>query len=63
MCPVTGVHTQHVENFNNKIMLKIKEMKGLTDTGRDFLLVNFVFWTLLRMFFIKILELFVFNFI
>ncbi|KCZ75580.1 hypothetical protein H311_03441, partial [Anncaliia algerae PRA109] len=32
--PVAGVHTQHVESFNNKVKSKIKEMKGLTDEGR-----------------------------
>ncbi|KCZ76675.1 hypothetical protein H311_02322 [Anncaliia algerae PRA109] len=32
--PVTGVHTKHVESFNNKLKSKIKEMKGLNDEDR-----------------------------
>lgn len=43
VCPVTGVHTQHCESFNNKIMLKIKEMKGLNAIGRDLFCNAFLF--------------------
>jgi transposase-like protein len=41
--PVSGVHTQFVESFNNKIMLKIKEMKGLNATGRSLFTKEFCF--------------------
>lgn len=43
VCPDTGVHTQNVESFNNKLMLKIKEMKGLNDVGRTLFIDEFCF--------------------
>lgn len=43
VCPNTGVHTQQVESFNNKLMLKIKEMKGLNDVGRSLFIDEFCF--------------------
>lgn len=43
VCPITGVHTQNVESFNNKIMLKVKEMKGLNVVGRDLFTTAFCF--------------------
>lgn len=39
----TGVHTQNVESYNNKIKLGIKKMKGLTNTGRISYLLEFLF--------------------
>jgi len=38
--PVRGVHIQNVESYNNKIKLKIKELRGLKEGDRaDFLLL------------------------
>ncbi|KCZ77086.1 hypothetical protein H311_01907, partial [Anncaliia algerae PRA109] len=45
---VTGVNTQHVESFNNKLKSKIKEMKGLTDEGRRLFLQEFMFLDLFK---------------
>lgn len=42
VCPQTGVHTQQVESYNNKIKLGIKKMKGLTQTGRENYLIEFM---------------------
>ena len=46
--PVTGVHTQNVESFNNKIKRKIKSMNGLDDTGRKLFLQEFMFIDLFK---------------
>ncbi|KCZ78281.1 hypothetical protein H311_00688 [Anncaliia algerae PRA109] len=46
--PVTGVYTQHVESFNNKLKSKIKEMKGLTDESIRLLLQEFMFLDLFK---------------
>lgn len=43
LCPSTGIHTQHVESWNNKLKLKIKEMKGLTRIGRNNFVTEFCF--------------------
>lgn len=43
VCPVTGVHTQHVESNNNKLKRAIKEANGLTSVGRELLILEFMF--------------------
>ena len=32
MNPVTGVHTQHVESYWNRVKIKFKRMRGVQDT-------------------------------
>lgn len=41
-CPTTGVHTQYVESFHNKIVGKTKEIKGLNDI-RIIIMLYFTF--------------------
>lgn len=43
VCPITGVHSQHVESYNNKVMLKVKEKKGMTKEGRKLFVDAFNF--------------------
>lgn len=43
VCPVTGIHTQHVESFNNKLKLFIKSQRGCYDTKRIELCQYFTF--------------------
>lgn len=38
----TGVNTQAVESYNNKVKRKIKEVLGLVDGARDLFLVEFM---------------------
>jgi len=33
--PESGVHTQHVESYNNKIKAKIKSMRGIDEDKRE----------------------------
>jgi hypothetical protein len=44
----TGVHTQNVESYNNKLKLGIKKMKGLADKGRLSYLDEFMFLDLFK---------------
>jgi len=46
--PVTGVHTQNVESFNNKIKRKIKSMNGLDDNSCKMFLQEFMFLDLFK---------------
>lgn len=41
--PLTGVHTQHVESFNNKIKTNIKNQKGVIKDVRPRFLTFFIF--------------------
>lgn len=41
--PQTGVHTQHVESYNNRLKYKIKQMKGLSLVQREDFLFDFMF--------------------
>jgi transposase-like protein len=41
--PHTGVHTQNVESYNNRLKLKIKQMKGLTLDQRKVFLKDFMY--------------------
>jgi hypothetical protein len=41
--PIDGTHTQHVESYNNRLKLKIKKMKGLTDMQRERFFKDFMF--------------------
>ena len=43
VCPITGVHTQHVESNNNKLKRGIKSANGLTSEGRNLYLIEFMF--------------------
>lgn len=55
---ITGVHTQNVESYNNKLKLGIKKMKGLTKIGRLNFLSEFMFLDMYKSeSFSKILEL------
>ena len=40
--PITGVHTQNVESYNNKIKHQIKEVRGLDDDKREDFLKEFM---------------------
>jgi hypothetical protein len=40
----TGVHTQHVESFNNKVKSKIKEAKGCLSTCHDRFFTEFLWF-------------------
>ncbi len=44
----TGVHTQNVESYNNKLKIGIKKIKGLTPTGRLSYLDEFMFLDLFK---------------
>lgn len=46
--PNTGVHTQHVESFNNKLKMKIKNMKVLNNEGKKMFLEEFMFLDLFK---------------
>jgi len=48
VCPVTGTHTQNVESWNNKLKLKIKEMRGLNTVGRSNFVHEFCFLEMFR---------------
>jgi hypothetical protein len=60
--PVTGVHTQHVESFTNKLKMKIKESKGVRKQDHTDFLTEFMWfggnssWT-----FYKLIELLKIN--
>ena len=41
---VTGVHTQHVESWNNKIKTQIKDMRGMDEDNRSNMLSEFIFF-------------------
>lgn len=41
--PITGVHTQNVESFNNKIKMDIKAQKGVRNQDRPRFLTFFIF--------------------
>ena len=41
--PVTGVHTQHVESWNNKIKYSIKNARGVDEDKREDFLKEFIF--------------------
>jgi len=41
--PFTGVHTQHVESYNNKIKNSIKNMRGIDEEKREDFLKEFMF--------------------
>lgn len=42
--PTTGVHTQHVESWNNKLKLAIKERKGIIAGQREGFLLEFMLY-------------------
>lgn len=44
VCPKTGIHTQHVESYNNKIKLRIKEVKGVRGENRKSFLDEFMWF-------------------
>ena len=46
--PITLVHTQNVESYNNKIKKGIKMMNSLTEKGRELYLVEFVYLDLFK---------------
>ncbi|KAG0441041.1 hypothetical protein DMUE_1337, partial [Dictyocoela muelleri] len=41
--PITGIHTQNVESFNNKLKLFIKSQKGCKEADRKNLITYFLF--------------------
>ena len=45
MDPITGVHTQHVESYNNRIKLEIKKRKGIKSGQHEYSLMEIV-WQL-----------------
>ena len=42
--PETGVHTQHVESYNNKIKYQIKMAKGVPNDFRVKFITEFIFF-------------------
>ena len=46
--PITGVHTQNVESYNNKIKKRIKAMNGLNEDGRKMFIPEFLFLDLFK---------------
>ena len=43
MDPITGVHTQHVESWNNKIKNSIKKVRGVDEDKRENFLKKYMF--------------------
>ena len=41
---VTGVHTQHVDSWNNKIKTQIKDMRGMDEDNRSNMLSELIFF-------------------
>jgi transposase-like protein len=41
--PISGVHTQHVESFNNKLKCRIKNALGVKRSFVDLFVVEFLF--------------------
>lgn len=44
VCPLTGIHTQNVESYNNKIKMGLKKMRGLTEEQRKDYLLEFMWF-------------------
>jgi len=60
--PGTGVHTQHVESYNNKIKYKIKMAKGVSNDFRKKFITEFLFFDMFKdNVFDKIVDLIKFN--
>lgn len=43
VCPETGVHTQNVESYNNKIKIELKKRKGMVKEKHEDFLLEFMF--------------------
>lgn len=55
--PITGVHTQHVESWNNKIKSSIKQCHGIDEDKREAFLQEFMFLDSFKNSYEKIFEL------